>query len=491
MSFRDSFTGNVLFPVSNMLLNRKGILSQYRGFVRTERYSEEILRELQLKKLLRTLEYANKWVPYYTKKFRDMGMEPSDIKNLKDISCIPPLTRQEVVEHYAEMIDVRHISSVAVADRSKRSPGEPLPLALFRKHRLVRNTSSGSTGAPTVFYEDGSRTAMNWAYELQLKSWFDVPPGAREARMARLSTAYVSNSRSVMARKCLWNQLVLPGVNLTEQDYALCLKKLMEFRPQVLWGFTSALTGLAEFIRMQKGDRQFPWLKLILTWAAPLYEHEKDLLEKVFGAAVSNIYGAREVGHIAGQCPHGSFHINQGNIYLEIYADSTEEVASGYGEILTTTLDESPMPFIRYRMGDIGAIADSACSCGRTPGILKGLLGRTGEVFITADGRMISPNFWCRTFMDPLLAGAVRRFQIIYVRDDFARIRIAKAAGYCMATEQALRQRLLENFGRGMNFEIEYVDGIIPQVSGKYQMVVNEARYRSVGKTRISHCMPQ
>ena len=56
------------------------------------------------------------------------------------------------------------------------------------------NTSSGSTGAPTVFYEDGTQTGLNWANELRIKSWFGVEPGSKEVRFLRSSSEDLSKS---------------------------------------------------------------------------------------------------------------------------------------------------------------------------------------------------------------------------------------------------------------------------------------------------------
>jgi phenylacetate-coenzyme A ligase PaaK-like adenylate-forming protein len=52
-------------------------------------------------------------------------------------------------------------------------------------------------------------------------------------------------------------------------------------------------------------------------WAGPVYEHEEDEIKRAFGCEVSINYGAREVGHVAGRCPHGTFHINQENLFVE------------------------------------------------------------------------------------------------------------------------------------------------------------------------------
>src|SRR5258706_7341493 len=37
-----------------------------------------------------------------------------------------------------------------------------------------------------------------------------------------------------------------------------------------------------------------------------------------------------------------------------------------FRSILVTQLNASPMPFLRYRIGDVAELADTACSCGRS-----------------------------------------------------------------------------------------------------------------------------
>ena len=473
--------GRVTFPLTSYLLNRRGVIERFNELRRSERYAPEQLRELQLKRLQRLVDFAYKRVPFYTERFRSLGLLPGDIRSLDDLRKVPPLGRQDVIDRHHAMVDSTLGNACDLADRSVRGPGEPIPFAPFRQHQLVRNTSSGSTGAPTVFYENGSRTALNWVHEFRLKSWFGNMPGAREARMVRLSNEYLPKSRVLRLRNRLWNQLIIPGVNLTDRDYAVCVERLAQFRPKTLWGFTSALAGLADYLRRNSIDPA-PWgIRLVVGWAAPVYDHERRLLTEVFQCPVSNIYGAREVGHVAGQCPAGAYHINQEHLLVERDDDAGDGADREAGEILVTTLDISPMPFLRYRMGDIGRIAPSACGCGRTLPVLQEFVGRTGEIFRASDGRMISPNFWCRTFMNVRLAGAIRRFQVVYMSDHAMRIKIVKNGSYTAATEQVLSDHLKKNFPRDMEIAFEYVPEIPPQISGKYQMVVNEMACRQAG----------
>ena len=465
--------GNVTFPLTSALYNRRGILPTFRKLKKSEFYSPDQLSRMQREKLKELVLYAYQWIPFYRKRFKDVGLMPEDIRTLKDLENIPAIARQEVIDYHHDMVDSRFLEQALSADASGRATGAPIFMAPFRQERIVRNTSSGSTGAPTTFYEDGSRTALNWVHELRLRSWFGLNPGAREARMARISTDYLPGARDIRMRRRLWNQLVLPGVNLGPEDFQISYEKLKEFKPRVLWGFTSALAGFAGFLREQNLDPGPVRPELIITWAAPLYEHEEQILREIFDCHVTNIYGAREVGHIAMRCPEGNFHVNEEFILIE--EDRSSMDGGQAGELLVTTLDITIMPFLRYRMGDLGRLARKECACGRTLLQIEELLGRTGEIFQTRDGRMISPNFWCRTFMNPALSGRVVRFQVVYKKDDEIEIRIIRGDGYNEDTRRGLEKFLGGNFGQQMKVYITHVDEILPQVSGKYQMVVNEA----------------
>ena len=47
------------------------------------------LHELQLKRLKKTLRSAYNNVPFYNKKFNEMGIKPADIKTLDDVQKLP------------------------------------------------------------------------------------------------------------------------------------------------------------------------------------------------------------------------------------------------------------------------------------------------------------------------------------------------------------------------------------------------------------------
>ena len=58
----------------------------------------------------------------------------------------------------------------------------------------------------------------------------------------------------------------------------------------------------------------------------------------------------------AWQCPRRSgYHINADVLEVEIVS----------GEVVVTHFGMRTMPFIRYRLGDLAALSEKSCSCGR------------------------------------------------------------------------------------------------------------------------------
>jgi len=464
-----------LFYISNFLLNRRNVSSTYKYLLNSQWLSRDELSSLQLKKLKNIISHADTFIPFYKERFKKIGLNPGDIKTFDDFKLIPPLKRQEIIDNHNEMLDVRFLESLKKINPEKQAPGKPRSFQFLSKHKLIMNTSSGSTGAPTVFYEDGTQTGLNWASELRTKSWFGVEPGSKEVRFLRSTHEELSKSLVATLRKTIWNQLLLPGVNLNEEVHSASYKKIQEFKPDVFWGFTSAISELGKYMIENNLDIGDASPKVALTWAAPLYDFEEERIKTAFNCKVTNIYGTREVGHIASRCPEGSMHTNQELIYVETNpSETTENETEGLEEILCTPLEIVPMPFIRFETGDVGKLTEDSCSCGRHLQILSNLLGRTGEIIFDKDGQMVSPNVWCRFFMEGKLASRINRFQIRYMKNKDIEMKIEKGKNFSDDTNDLIEKKFYSQFSNENKLIINYVNKIEPTKSGKYKMIINE-----------------
>jgi phenylacetate-CoA ligase len=463
---------NVFF-FTNFLLNRRNISSTYKSLMKTQWLSKDEILAHQLSKMKEVVDYTSKNVPFYQKRFNSIGLKPGDIKDFSDFKKIPTLSRQDIIDNHREMLDIKFLDSLEKINPEKQVAGRPKSFSLFRKHRLIMNTSSGSTGAPTVFYEDGTQTGLNWANELRIKSWYGVEPGSKEVRFLRSSSEELSKSLIASFRKSFWDQMLLPGVNLIDEDHKRSYERIRDFKPKVLWGFTSAISELAKYMldnNLEIGDAR---PEVAITWAAPLYDFEDQRIATAFKCKVTNIYGTREVGHIAARCPSGSFHINQELLYVETN-DDDKGIDEDAKEILCTTLVRVPMPFIRFETGDVGELSNDDCKCGRPLKVLKKLDGRTGEIIFDKDGKMIAPNVWCRFFMEGKLASRINRFQIRYMKNKDIEIKIEKGKNYSQETHDLIVNKFYSLFSSENKLTVTYENKIEPMKSGKYKMIVNE-----------------
>ncbi|MEM7348297.1 MAG: phenylacetate--CoA ligase, partial [Chloroflexota bacterium] len=85
------------------------------------------LEKLQSERLQQVVERVYNNVPFYTQKFDELGIKPSDIKNAADVSRLPFTKKQDLRDNY------------------------PFGLFAVPREEVVRiHASSGTTGKPTV-----------------------------------------------------------------------------------------------------------------------------------------------------------------------------------------------------------------------------------------------------------------------------------------------------------------------------------------------------
>jgi phenylacetate-CoA ligase len=108
---------------------------------------------------------------------------------------------------------------------------------------------------------------------------------------------------------------------------------------------------------------------------------------RTFGCRVIDIYGTREIGPIAFQCPDAEgYHACIEAMILELLDDADRPVGpDSHGRVVVTPLYNFAMPFIRYDVGDY-ALAGAICSCGRGLPWIREIGGRTRSMFVMPDG---------------------------------------------------------------------------------------------------------
>lgn len=154
-----------------------------------------------------------------------------------------------------------------------------------------------------------------------------------------------------------------------------------------------------------------------------------------FGVAVYQAYGTADVGLIGHECGQGpGLHLNAG-VLVEICDPDGRVVPMGeVGEVVVTLLDET-YPLLRFGTGDLSAMSREPCACGEPSLLLRGWLGRVGDV-AKVRGIFLYP----RQLEEAMAAlTGVERWRAVVERDahhrDLLRIQVAGPAD-----PQAVRQ---------------------------------------------------
>jgi phenylacetate-CoA ligase len=242
------------------------------------------------------------------------------------------------------------------------------------------------------------------------------------------------------------------------------LKRALQFRPRFIVGYVSSIEQFASFLISEK--LTLPGIQAVISAAEPVHEKTRQLVMQAFGAPLYNAYGSREFMSIAAECDqHRGLHINAENILVETELAHSE----GPSELLVTDLHNFGMPFIRYRIGDVGAIDDSMCSCGRGLPLIRSVEGRVLEVLRTPSGRIVPGEFFPHLFKD---FREIREFQVQQTSLDEITVYVVLNVQILDSSQKLIQQEIARVFGTEVRVAVTPVAAIPQLPSGKRRVTV-------------------
>jgi phenylacetate-CoA ligase len=165
-------------------------------------------------------------------------------------------------------------------------------------------------------------------------------------------------------------------------------------------------------------------------------------------------------------------HISAEDIIVEIVDRDGRPLPPGEaGEIVVTHLATADFPFIRYRTGDVAALDDRACSCGRGLPLLKDIQGRTTDFVVAKDGTVMHGLALIYVLRD---TPGVDSFKIVQESLDQTRVLLVPGAGYGEPARRRIEEGLKQRLGTDVKVVLEEVPRIDAERSGKFRYVVSE-----------------
>ena len=407
-------------------------------------------RECELR-IRRILHHAFRTSPYYATTWKEVGFNPNAADITQELIRLPFLTKQVIRDRKAQLISRE-----------------------YSRRELKQSLTGGTTGAQTSFYLDDvcatRRLGRQWG-ALELCGY---QPGMRRGLLWGVHSDFASHEAPATLRKTFRTFAAgdaVMGCTIMDaagmRDYH---RRLSSFKPQVLYGYPSALEQLAQFIADESLERIT--VEALITTAERLTESTRSKLEESFGGQVFNLYCTREYGCVAHECHvHKGLHLDTGSVYVEIVADGVTVPPGQLGEIAITDLMNRGMPFIRSRTGDLGILSPEPCPCGSPFPLLKSLQGRETDVVHLPNGSKLAGMMLTDLFID---MPGVRYMQFVQKTIDELDVAMVATPEFTADVERAAVEEIRALVGPQMKISLQRVSEIPrSKNSGKLQEVIS------------------
>jgi len=412
----------------------------------TQWWPRERLVDLQLQRLRRLLTLANQHVPHYRALFARLNFVPEAVSSLDELQRLPLLTKGDIRGH---------------SDALKSSAARG----------LARFNTGGSSGQPLIFWIGKERVSHDVAAKWRATRWWGVDIGDPEVVVWGSPVELGAQDRLRRLRDRLMRTELLPAFEMSAVRLDEFVVRIRALEPRMLFGYPSSLALIARHARERGIALDRLGIKVVFVTAERLYDAQRELIEQVFGCPVANGYGGRDAGFIAHQCPAGGMHITAEDIIVEIVDGEGRPLPPGEaGEVVVTHLATPDFPFIRYRTGDVAALDQDLCACGRGLPMLKEIHGRTTDFILAADGTVMHGLALIYVVRDVV---GVENFKIIQDDRLHTRVQLVTGADFAEESVTAIRTGMQRRLGADVEVAVERVAVIPRENSGKHRYVVS------------------
>lgn len=444
MSLSGSFVRAVIAPLW-AYKERSPYLRHLKSLADSKCRSLDDVQIDQLSRLRCLLSHAVSQTDFYRDRLAGIVSDPLTV-TWDDFRQIPLLTKDDIRTN-RDRIVANNISS----------------------HLLVPVKTSGSTGVSLELFIDVDSSQWKRAVTITYDRWAGWDIGERVGAIWGNPDNRI-NWRMYLRNLLLLRHEYLDTLKMDEDEMYRFHRTLCNKPPVILFGHAHSLYLFARFMQKKRLSGITP--RGVISTCMVLHDFERKTIEQVFGCRVTNRYGCEEVSLIACECPEGNMHLNSDTLLVEFVRDGQPVPPGEPGAIVVTDLTNYGMPFIRYKVGDVGVPSSkTVCPCGCTYPIMDSLEGRVADYVVTPEGNYISGISLTENFAMHL--PGVKQMQIIQEEIDFLVFKIVKGENFSDQTVADINRLAFERFGERMRFIIEYVASIQSERSGKYRFCVS------------------
>ena len=393
------------------------------------------LASIRAERLRRTLAAVSAAHPFYRARFRDLSIEPDDIRSLDDLAALP----------------VTHKNDYIGDPEAFRLRPDDLPADFSSEERVlwdVAYTTGTTSGKPSPFYNTAHDAYAIWDQARRCNQAEGLVASDRIANLYPLAGFPTGAFLSVIRSAMIAGLPVVHGLTgaansefKVRNSLAEALDTVARFRPTVLWGVPSFVRRFVDEAGRQRTD--FSDVRLVLTSGEPVPATLRTELRETLaglGAAAVEFRARYAFTEMQGGLVQCAENAQVQNLAPDLYHLEVVDPATGRrlgdgdsGALAITHLHRRGTVLLRYLVGDIVTLARAPCPlCGRDGERVVATPRRTGSL-VKCRGMLVNTD----VILDTLSAhGRHRR-----VPDHVCRRRQAGRDGAAGDPHRARRRR--------------------------------------------------
>lgn len=400
----------------------------------TEALPRERLRELRDEKVRRAIRHAYRNVPFYRARMQSLGIRPEDVDGQDALVRLPVTTRDDVRRHlYFDIMSEDH-----------------------DKEHVLEIRGSGAGREPFTCYADRAQLEFRWAAAARARAWTGHRFGEPWVRLGhRPERANVRRRARDELDRLLGGRVFFDVSQLDAARMDALVRDLGRVAPTLVDADCETLLLLASHLQGRLPFRP----RAVLSSGQMLSDEDRSRIEHAFGAPVFDQYGSAEFSAIAHECEaHAGHHVVAEGYVVELEREGRPARPGEVGDVIITDLNNTCLPFIRYRIGDqaVAMAPEEPCSCGRSSPRIGAIQGLAPTIWRGADGRPMLASFLSLTMKD--LGFAVRRFRVQQPAPGHLKLHLVRAGRWSDDTAPRICAALRERLGESLVVDLEISD---------------------------------
>jgi len=417
-------------------------------FIQNRNLSIAELKEIQNKRFLDFVQYAQSHSEFYASLYRNVDM-PCSIDEIEKL----PIIDKEILRQNIEKIHT------------------------IDSKRAIHSKTGGTTGKSLEVYFTSDNMQERFAMLDEFRGRSGYALGKKTAWFSGKALLTEKDLRKNRFWKTDWfhNVRYYSTFHIKNEYLKFYLENLLKFQPEYLVGFPSNILEIAKYGLRSGVYYPKNTVKAIFPTAETITLEMRKYIEQFFGVKMYNQYASSEGAPFIFECSEGNLHMELQSGVFEVLDENNHPATSG--KLIVTSFTTYGTPLIRYDIGDSVTLEDSdkTCRCGNYQPLVKEILGRVNDYIYSPENGKINLGNVSNTLKD---TKGIIRFQAVQNELNCVELYVEiDKQNYNDLIEEKFIKNWRDRVGAMMDIKINYVDDIPVEKSGKFRIVKNNIKH--------------